>query len=217
MFVGLKMLKDFVTATPDMLAEDAERIMEEKRLWMILVKDNGTLVGYARREDISAAMPSRMTGLDKHELNYLLSKLTMQRIMRTDITTVPPEMEIEEAAVIMREKDLAGLAVVNDSGKLIGYINRTVILDVLAEELGFAEGGSRIVFEVADRPGVLREVSAIIDDLGYSIISTGTFHHRDRRMVVVRVDTPNPSSIAGSLQKVGYEVVGPEVFRHEWE
>lgn len=217
MFVGLKMLKDFATATPDMLAEDAERIMEEKKLWMILVKENGTLLGYARREDISAAMPSAMTGLDKHELNYLLSKLTMKRIMRTDMTTITPETEIEEAAAIMRDKNLAGLAVVDDAGKLIGYINRTVILDVLAEELGFSEGGSRIVFEVQDRPGVLSEVSTIIDKLGYGIISTGTFRHRDRRMVVIRVDTPNPSSIAGSLQKAGYEVVGPEDFRHEWQ
>lgn len=216
MYVGLKMLKDFATGTPDMLAEEALSVMEETELWMMLVQQDGRLVGYARKEDVSAAMPSKMTGLDRHELNYLLSKLTLARIMRTDITPVSPEMEIEQAAMIMREKNLAGLAVVNDDGKLIGYINRTVILEVLAEELGFSEGGSRIVFEVQDRPGVLKEVSNIIDSLGYSIISTGTFRHADRRMVVIRVSTPNPSSIAGALQKAGYEMVGPEDFRHEW-
>ena len=67
------------------------------------------------------------------------------------------------------------------------------------------------------RPGVLREVSGIIDAMGYSIISTGTFTHRERRMVVIRVDTPNPSSIAAALQKAGYDVVGPEDFKHEWQ
>ena len=158
-----------------------------------------------------------MTGLDKHEINYLLSKLTVSRIMRTDITPVTPETEIETAAMLMHAKNLAGLAVVGPDGDLIGYINRTVMLEVLAEEMGFGQGGSRIVFEVVDRPGVLKEVSGIIDAMGYSIISTGTFTHKERRMVVIRVDTPNPSSIAAALQKTGYDVVGPEDFKHEWQ
>lgn len=216
MFVGLKMIKNFETGTPDMLAEDAAAIMEERQFWMMLVVEDGKLVGYARKEDISAAMPSLMTGLDRHEINYLLSRLTLGKIMRTDITTVPPEMEIEAAAVIMREKNLAGLAVINGGDRLVGFINRSVILDVLAEEMGFHEGGSRIVFEVQDRSGVLKEVSSIIFDLGYSIISTGTFFHDDRRMVVIRVNTENPASIAAALSKVGYEIVGAEDFRNEW-
>lgn len=217
MFVGLKMLKNFTAMPPDALAEDAQRIMEDQQLWMLFVVRDGKLAGYVRTEDINAAMPSLMTGLDKHELNYLLSKLTIGRIMRKDIVTVTPDTEIEAAAMLMHARNLAGLAVVNAEGDLIGYINRTIMLEVLAEEMGYGQGGSRIVFEVVDRPGVLKEVAGIIDALGYSIISTGTFTHSDRRMVVIRVDTPNPSSIAAALQKAGYDVVGPEDFKHEWE
>ena len=216
MFVGLKMLKDFAKAAPETLAEDADIMMEEKGLWMTLVLDDDRLVGYVRKEDIKAALPSRATGLDKHEINYLLSKLTLKSIMRKDITTVPPEMDIEAAAVIMRDKNLAGLAVVDPADKLIGYINRSVILDVLAEELGYDKGGSRIVFEVQDRPGVLREVSGIIDDMGFSIISTGTFNHDGRRLVVLRVDAEDPAAIAEAIEKAGYDIVGPEDFKHEW-
>lgn len=217
MFVGLKMQKNFVAMAPDALAEDAMRRMDDEQSWMLLVVKNGKLAGYVRLEDIKGAMPSLVTGLDKHELNYLLSKLTVGRIMRTDITAVTPDTEIETAAMLMHDKNLAGLAVVDGSGDLIGYINRTVMLEVLAEEMGFGQGGSRIVFEVEDRPGVLKETAGIIDALGYSIISTGTFTHAARRMVVIRVDTPNPSTIAAALQKAGYAVVGPEDFRHEWE
>jgi acetoin utilization protein AcuB len=217
MFVGLKMLKNFIAMPPEALVEDAQRLMDEQQLWMLFVVKDGKLVGYVRTEDISAAMPSLVTGLDKHEINYLLSKLTVGRIMRKDITPVTPETEIEAAAMLMHAKNLAGLAVVNADGDLIGYINRTIMLEVLAEEMGYGKGGSRIVFEVVDRPGVLREVSGIIDAMGYSIISTGTFTHHERRMVVIRVDTPNPSSIAAALQKAGYDVVGPEDFKHEWQ
>jgi acetoin utilization protein AcuB len=216
MFVGLKMLKNFIAMPPDALAEDALKLMEDQESQMLFVLKGGRLAGYVRLEDIKAAMPSLMTGLDKHEINYLLSKLTVGRIMRTDITSVTPETEIEAAAVLMHDKNLAGLAVLDQNGDLTGYINRTVMLEVLAEEMGYGKGGSRIVFEVEDRPGVLKETAGIIDALGYSIISTGTFTHGSRRMVVIRVDTPNPSSIAAALQKAGYDVVGPEDFKHEW-
>lgn len=216
MFVGLKMLKNFIAMPPDALAEDALKLMEDQESQMLFVVKGGRLAGYVRLEDIKAAMPSLMTGLDKHELNYLLSKLTVNRIMRTDITAVTPETEIEAAAMLMHDKNLAGLAVLDPNGDLTGYINRTVMLEVLAEEMGYGAGGSRIVFEVEDRPGVLKETAGIIDALGYSIISTGTFTHGNRRMVVIRVDTPNPSSIAAALQKAGYDVVGPEDFKHEW-
>ncbi|NCC24386.1 MAG: CBS domain-containing protein [Deltaproteobacteria bacterium] len=217
MFVGLKMLRGFETVTPHTKVRDAEKLLDESGLWMLLVLDDDELVGYVRKEDISAAMPSLVTSLDKHEINYLLAKLTIAKIMRRDIVTVNPEMEIEAAAALMHEKNLAGLAVVNNFGKLVGYINRTVMLDVLVEEMGYRQGGSRIAFEVADRPGVIREVSGIIADMGHSIISTGTFFHNNSRMVVIRVAIEDPSALAAALQERGYKVVGAMDFMNEWE
>ncbi|EPR31476.1 putative signal transduction protein with CBS domain containing protein [Alkalidesulfovibrio alkalitolerans DSM 16529] len=217
MYVGLKMLKKFVTATPKTLVKDARRLLEEQRLWMLLVMEGDRLVGYVRLEDIMAALPSIMTTLEKHELNYLLSKLTVEKIIRKDITSVSPTMDIESAAKIMHDKNLAGLAVVDDdTGKLLGYINRSVMLEVLVEEMGLLAGGKRIVFEVADRPGVIHEVSGIIAQKGVSIISTGTFFHENRRMVVIRVATEDESPIAAALQERGYKLVTAADFVGEW-
>jgi CBS domain-containing protein len=115
MYVGLKMLKDFRKVTPKTPVKDADRFLRESDLWMLLVVDDesGELVGYVRKEDIAMALPSVMTTLEKHEALYLLAKLTVGRIMRRDITVVPPEMDIEAAAEIMYQKNLAGLAVVD--------------------------------------------------------------------------------------------------------
>lgn len=219
MFVGLKMLRDFHTVTPKTLVKDAEKMLEESKLWMLLVKDegDGKLLGYVRKEDISAALPSIMTSLEKHEINYLMSKLTVEKIIRTDIKTISPETEIEAAADLMYEMNLAGLAVVGEKGKLLGYINRSLMLEVLVEEMGHREGGARITFEVEDRPGVIYEVAGIIANMKKSIISTGTFFHDNRRLVVVRVATDDPSAIAAALQERGYKVVGPMDFMDEWQ
>lgn len=217
MYVGLKMLRDFVKVTPSTLVKDAQKQMEESKLWMLLVvNDAGKLVGYVRKEDISAALPSIMTSLEKHELNYLMSKLTVEKIYRTDIKTIAPDTEIEAAADMMYEMNLAGLAVVDGDGELIGYINRSVMLDVLSEEMGYREGGSRITLEVEDRSGVLYEVAGVIANMKMSIISTGTFFYNGRRVVVVRIDTEDPSTVAAALKERGYKLVTPEDFSGEW-
>lgn len=216
MYVGLKMLKDFPVATPETLVIEADKIMNENRLWMLLVVEGKKLVGYVNKEDVREALPSRATSLDKHELNYLLSKLTIAKILRKDVPTVPPETEIEEAAELMYLDNLAGLAVVDTKNNLLGFINRSQMLEVLVEEMGLKQGGSRIVFEVEDRTGVIYEVSKIISDMGISIISTGTFFHDSKRIVVFRVKTDDPTPIAKALHEVGYTLVGPETFEHTW-
>lgn len=216
MYVGLKMLRDFIKVTPSTLVKDAQKQLEDNKLWMLLVVDDDKLVGYVRKEDISAALPSIMTSLEKHELNYLMSKLTVEKIYRTDIKTVAPETEIEGAADMMYEMNLAGLAVVGADGQLIGYINRNVMLDVLSEEMGYREGGSRITLEVEDRSGVLYEVAGVIANMKISIISTGTFFFNGRRIVVVRIDTEDPSAVEAALTERGYKLVTPDNFQGEW-
>ena len=69
MYVGLKMLTDFPTATPDTLVVEADKIMNDNRLWMLLVVEGKKLIGYVNKEDVREALPSRATSLDKHELN----------------------------------------------------------------------------------------------------------------------------------------------------
>ncbi|AGW13995.1 CBS domain-containing protein [Megalodesulfovibrio gigas] len=218
MYVGLKMLTrdQFVTITPKTLVHDAEKLMLANRLWMLLVVDDGKLVGHVRKEDVKEALPSRATSLSRHELNYLLAKLDVAQIMRTDTPTIEPEAEIEVAAQKMFDEDLPGLAVVGCKNRLLGYINRNLMLGVLVEEMGLEQGGARIAFEVEDRSGVIYEVAGIIKGYGGSIISTSTFYHNGRRMVVLRVHAEDPAAIAKDIEAAGYIMVGPHTFESDW-
>jgi acetoin utilization protein AcuB len=45
MFVGLKMLKNFIAMPPDALVEDAQRLMDEQQLWMLFVVKEGSWSG----------------------------------------------------------------------------------------------------------------------------------------------------------------------------
>lgn len=217
MYVGLKMIEDVPTVTAKALVMEADKIMERHHLWMLMVVDEqGRYIGAVRKEDVRAALPSPVTTLSRHELNYLMSKLTLEKMILKDVPTVPPQMEIEEAAKIMYDRDLAGLPVVDSKNKLLGFINRNVMLAVLVEEMGLEQGGSRIVFEVEERTGVIAEVSGLIAAENVSIISTATFFHKGKRMVVIRVQMEDPGPILKSLLDRGYHVVGPCDFAQEW-
>jgi acetoin utilization protein AcuB len=218
MYVGLKMITDVISVTKDTLITEANELMEKNRLWMLPVVKKERLIGYVTKEDVRTALPSPATSLSKYELPELMSQITVEEFVRShDIITVKPEMEIEQAAQIMAEKDLPGLAVVTDAGKLIGYINRRVMLDVLVEEMGLHRGGSRFAIEFKDRPGVMADVSGLISMMGLNFVSAASFYHNDECILVFRVQTADLSPILAELEDRGYAIVGPEKFADQWQ
>ena len=216
MYVGLKMITDLVYVTKESLITEANDLMERNRLWMLPVVENEKLLGYIQKEDVRTALPSPATMLSKHELPEVMSHITVEEFIRKDLITVTPEMEIENAAEIMAKHNLPGLAVVSASGKLIGYINRSVMLDVLVEEMGLHRGGSRFAIEFEDRPGVMAEVSGLISDMGLNFVSAASFCHDSVYILVFRVQTADLTPIIKELEKRGYRIVGPEQFADQW-
>lgn len=217
MYVGLRMLTKVVTVTPDTLLLDAHNLMEENRLWMLpVVNKKGKLLGYIQKEDVRAALPSRATMLDRYELNTVLARLTIEELIQKDGITVTPETDIEAAAELMARKELSGLAVVDSSSKLVGYIDQRIMLDVLVEEMGLHRDGKRFAIEFQDRPGVMAEVSKIISDFGINFVSAASFYHNDICLLVFRVQTDDLTPVIKTLNERNYNVVGPEYFAKEW-
>jgi len=216
MYVGLAMNKHVPTITSDTLIIKADRMMEEHRLWILLVVEDGMLKGYVAKEDIRAALPSGATTFSKHELNYLLSKMTIRDLVRHEMPTVTPETEIEVAAKIMNDRDLAGLAVVDRQNRLKGYISRSSMLAVLVEEMGLDLGGHRLAIEAEDRKGLMAEISTLFFDMGVNILSTSTFFRDNQRLLVFRVRADDIDAVRKTLAEKGYSIVGAEHFEQEW-
>jgi acetoin utilization protein AcuB len=213
MYVGLKMKTKVVTVTPKTLLIDCHDIMEENRLWMLPVVKNEKLVGYVKKEDVRAALPSQATMLSRHELHTVFSTVTIKDLIDQDVVTVTPETEIEAAAELMAQRELPGLAVVDSGGKLVGYINRRIMLEVLVEEMGLHRGGKRFAIKFKDRPGVMADVSGIISDMGINFLSAASFFIKDDCILVFRVQTDDVAPIIEILREREYELVGPEYFK----
>ncbi len=122
-----------IAIDPKTTLPEAHRLMRQSRIRRLPVVDHGKIVGILTLGDVREASPSDATSLSIFELNYLLAKLTVDKIMTPDPIVIPPTATIREAAQIMLEHKIGGLPVVEDE-KLIGIITESDIFRVLVQE-----------------------------------------------------------------------------------
>ena len=91
MYVGRIMHTRLVTVPPDTSLRKAKEIIEEKKInHLLVVNKNEDLVGLVSDRDVKQSWASPATTLSVHELNYLLTQLTVENIMVKKIITISP-------------------------------------------------------------------------------------------------------------------------------
>lgn len=130
-------VRDWMTPGPvsiqiDTPLPEAHRIMTKHQIRRLPVMDGDRLVGIVTRGDIRGAEASEATSLSIWELNYLLSKLTIDRVMTREVITVEPETTIGDAAKLMLDHKIAGLPVLSE-GKLVGIITESDIFRLMVK------------------------------------------------------------------------------------
>ena len=111
---------------------EAKNIMMENKFSKLPVVDYGKLVGIVTKNDLLKAEPSLATTLDMFEIGYLLSKLTVKKVMMTNVITVSPDEVVEEAARIMVDNEISCLPVVKDDA-LIGIITESDLFNLFTD------------------------------------------------------------------------------------
>ncbi len=124
-----------ITIDPKTVLPDAHQLMQDSHIRRLPVVEKGKLVGIVTLGDIREAEPSNATTLSIYEVHYLLSKLTVERIMTRNPITIAPNQSIRDAARLMLEHKIGGLPVVEPAtGKLVGIITESDIFRILAQE-----------------------------------------------------------------------------------
>lgn len=127
------MTSKVITITPDTSLPDAHRLMDDHNIRRLPVEQHGRLVGIVTRGDVRGAEPSDASSLNIWEMNYLLSKLTIDKIMTKNPITIGPEATIEQAARLMLEEKVSGLPVVDDQGSIVGIITESDIFRLVVK------------------------------------------------------------------------------------
>ena len=175
MFVRDEMSSPVVTVPPEMPFQDALRLMQQRNFRRLpVVDDKEKLVGIVAERDLLYASPSPATSLSVWEMNYMLSKIKVNRLMTPEVITTTPDTTIEDAAHLMVVKRVGGLPVV-EGDKVVGIITETDIFKTLVSMFGGGEPGVRLTLEVPRGKGVLAALSQAVFELGGDIISFGSF------------------------------------------
>ena len=210
MLVQERMSRHPVTVYPDMPIAEALNLMREQNVRRFPVLDRKTkkLLGIVTEKQLLYASPSPATALSMHEINYLLSKLTVSRVMATDLITVSEDTPIEEAARLMVDNRIGGLPVMRGE-TLVGIITETDLFKTFLELFAAREGGVRLTILVPERRGELLAIAQAIVGLDGNIISLGTFRGEDmsNRLLTIKVEGVPEQDLVAKMKEIGAEVI----------
>lgn len=211
MFVAERMTKHPVTMTSDATVGEIDRVMKKNKFHRMIIVDDGKLSGYLSDRDVMRVAPSPATSLSKFEIRSLLDKLKAKDIMQKKVVTVQEDATIEEAALIMYNNKVGGLPVISEVGAVVGIITATDILKTFVDVMGLPQGGKiRITLKVANRVGVMAEITKIFADNGINIDSMITCRHDEKNYeIVVRIDEQDKilEKIGPQLENCGHKII----------
>ncbi len=202
MLVERWMSKKPITVQRDDSLAAAARLLKDHNIRRLPVLHKGELVGILTDRDVKAASPSKATSLDIWELHFLLEKLSVSDVMTPRPITISPDTTIERAALIMMERKIGGLPVVDGIGSLVGILTEEDVFRALVEVTGVAKRKVRVSLLIPDEAGSIREVADICRRLGGRILSILVSYAgvpAGKRELIMRVDCPDLAGLKREL------------------
>jgi acetoin utilization protein AcuB len=203
MFVGERMSRPVISVTPETPVNECLAMFREEHIRRAPVMKDGKLLGIVSERDLLNASPSPVTTLSIWEMNYLISKVTVDQVMSKKVITVDQDTPIEEAARIMADKKIGGVPVVS-AGKVVGIITETDLFKIFLELMGARQKALRVTATIEDKPGQLARLTKAIANAGGNFISFGMFSGPDAntRAVTFKVEGMKKNTIKEALEPI---------------
>jgi len=174
MKVSKIMTRNPVFTHPDLSLTDARSLMDREKIGHIpVLNNNNQLVGLITKADLIKAGPSSATSLDVYEISYLLSKLTVEKVMEKNVITVQENEVVEEAARVMADNGIGCLPVLNGP-LLTGIITDTDIFHFFINAYGARHKGIRITINFKEKPGQIAAFAGALAAKGGNIVALVT-------------------------------------------
>jgi acetoin utilization protein AcuB len=204
MYVSDWMAHKVMTLDPDNTAADALSLMKEKHIHHLPIVAQDKLVGILTDRDLREFTSAKSCSVDVYAVHYLPAKTKLKDIMKTEPVTTTSDTPLEQAAMMMLDRDIGCLPVVS-AGKLIGIITDKDIFSALVDITGVRHRGHRITITLEDRPGSIQELTDSVRRHGFRLRSILTSYEGMKegyRDVVIRTKGEgNVSGLKEELEK----------------
>ncbi len=182
------------------IAEAIQLQQTHNRISLLPVVQEGKLVGVVTDSDLkpfSSHLPSTTDGASFWG-TLVLTRIKVEDIMSRAPVTIPMDYSVEEAADVLLNHKIPGVAVVDESNRIVGVLTQTDINRVLVSVTGLRRGGIVYGFLLADKPGAIKGLTDIMRSYGGRLASILTSYERSPkgyRKVSIRVRTLDRSKL----------------------
>jgi acetoin utilization protein AcuB len=160
-----------VSVEPRATLGEALQLAKDYQVKRLVVLQDGELVGVVTDRDLGRADASAVQPPPAEELERLRREVKVADIMSPRPITVHVHDTLEEAALIMLERRVGGLPVVDDQGRVLAVITQSDVFRALISLTGVARGGVQFSLEMEDQPGSLRKAADAIRSHGGRIVA----------------------------------------------
>jgi acetoin utilization protein AcuB len=197
-----------VTVSSDTPIMEAKKIMETHHIRRLPVVDKGKLVGIVNKESIDKIGPSAATSLSVWEITYLLAKIKVKEVMKSEVVTVTPDTTAE-AAVSLAQRKRVGSLIAVDCDKVVGILTTNdFFYRILNPMLGIGKPGLRLAITNCISAKCIKEIMECVAKHNVKIIAI----HNSSPVediepdLFLQLDTDNADEIIKEIKAKGFEV-----------
>ncbi len=196
MYVGRRMTRNVVTASPGDPLSRAAALMKQHRIHHLPVVAEGALAGIVTDTDIRNAAvgdPQAPGGR------------TVGEIMTRDPVTVGAWDTVEDALLILHRRRFGALPVV-EGKRLVGIISKTDVLAAFIETLDVEGVGVRLEVLLPGDPASLLRLVRSVAETGAELRSLVVSPFRGQFVAFIRLATIDVAAVRARLKAAGFAI-----------
>ncbi len=202
MFVFERMIKNPITISVNAVAKQALDLMQKHNLKVLPVMEKGNLVGVLAKEDIMGQFLCDNKGCRYKE------NTPIEDIMTKRVYTVKENDYIEKAVLLLKERRISTIPVLDKDERLVGIITRTDVYNAFLDTLGVDNPGTRIYVVLPNYIGEIAKVTNIINAGAISLEAASIFDIKEENAkgLIVKVKEKNVDRLVKTMKDAGIDV-----------
>lgn len=213
MFVFEKMKTDLISVRPETTLAEAKELMQDNNFRHLPVVDgNDKLVGIITDRDMRDAHPSSLLTEEAYQRTLAeVMQHPVEKIMTRDPITISPYYTLQDTLLVIGQKKVGALPVVDEEGHLKGIMSTRDLLQAFVNIMGINEPGTLLCILVTEKTGQLKRIVDIVTEENVSMGSVLVARDwaQEKRAIFPYLLTNNVMAIKKKLLEQGFELLDP--------
>ena len=213
MFVFEKMKTDLISVRPETTLAEAKALMQDNNFRHLPVVDgNDKLVGIITDRDMRDAHPSSLLTEEAYQRTLAeVMQHPVEKIMTRDPITISPYYTLQDTLLVIGQKKVGALPVVDEEGHLKGIMSTRDLLQAFVNIMGINEPGTLLCILVTEKTGQLKRIVDIVTEENVSMGSVLVARDwaQEKRAIFPYLLTNNVMAIKKKLLEQGFELLDP--------